>query len=270
MTELGLDTSTIARWFEHERNTPYVLVRVAAEDVNSWVEVLAEPVRRCYIADDSAAARAAQTGRTLSELVAAKLPDPGSVMAGDFGEILVYIYQAVREQPDVAIGPKKWRLKQDRTKSAPYSDVVHMIMPEWPNASLEDRLLCAEVKTKSTGGAASPISAAIADCQKDRTSRLSKTLVWLKERALIEDLGTTTVQHLERFIKAIDYPPARRLFRAVAVVCSSLLEDELADAPIEAPNEYTVVVISVPNLKSVYEAVFVAAQSTAAEMAGAT
>jgi hypothetical protein len=55
--------------------------------------------------------------------------------------------------------------------------------------------------------------------------------VWLKERALLEDLGTTTVAHLERFTKATDCPDGRKRFRAVAVISATLVDDELADAP---------------------------------------
>ena len=73
-------------------------------------------------------------------------------MAGDFGEILVMLYHAALEQPTEILGPKKWRLKQDRTKPAPYSDVVHFVVPSWPQSSDQDRILCSEVKTKSTAG----------------------------------------------------------------------------------------------------------------------
>lgn len=123
---------------------------------------------------------------------------------------------------------------------------------------------------KSTNGASSPISAAMADCEKDRASRLAKTLVWLRERALNEDLGTTTIAHLERFINATDYPPAKKRFRAVAVICESLVDDELKEAPDEAPADFTVIIISIPDLKDLYESVFDAIHATVAEAGEAT
>lgn len=256
MRDLSVDTAAIATWFVAEQQSPYVLIRVSDAHASAWAEVLVVPVRRCYIDDALLDNQAVRTGRPKSELVASKLPDRGSTMSGDFGEILVFLHHAAA-YPDVdLIGPKKWRLKQDRTKPAPYSDVVHFVLPTWPDPSDQDCILCSEVKTKSTSGDSSPITAAIADCKKDRTSRLAKTLVWLKERALFEDLGTTTVAHLERFIKATDHPPAQKRFRAVAVVCASLVDDELEDAPDEEPTDHTVVVIAVPNLKQLYEKVF--------------
>lgn len=270
MRDLGIDSATIAPWFANERQSPYVLVRVSDEHAAAWSDVLGVPVRRCYIDDALLDQRAQATGRRKSDLVAAKLPDRGSTMAGDFGEILVFLYHAAVEPGVSLIGPKKWRLKQDRTKPAPYSDVVHFVLPHWPEASTDDRILCSEVKTKSTNGDSTPISSAIADCEKDRTSRLAKTLVWLKERALHEDLGTTTVAHLERFTKATDHPEAQKQFRAVALVCASLVDDELADAPEEEPTDHTVVVIAVPDLKQRYEDVFDAVHATVAEPGGGT
>lgn len=265
MIDLGVDIGAIAPWFAEEQQSPYVLVRVSDEHASAWAGALGVPIRRCYIGDALLDERARLTGKPKSELVAAKLPDRGSTMAGDFGEILVYLYHAAAEPEIALIGPKKWRLKQDRTKPAPYSDVVHFVLPHWPESSADDRILCSEVKTKSTAGDSSPISSAVADCEKDRTSRLAKTLVWLKERALHEDLGTTTVAHLERFTKANDHPEAQKQFRAVAVVCASLVDKELVDAPDKQPADLTVVVIVVPSLKQRYEEVFGAVHATVVE-----
>lgn len=157
--DLGLNASQLLPWFTHQQDTPYVLIRVSGEHVAEWDRVLAAPVRRCYVADVDLDRQATRTRRPNTPI----------------------------------IGPKKWRLKQDRTKPAPYSDVVHFVMPSWPQSSEQDYVLCSEVKTKSTPGQSSPVAAAIADCEKDRTSRLAKTLVWLKERSLHEDLGTTSI-----------------------------------------------------------------------------
>lgn len=270
MRDLGIDTATITPWFADEQQSPYVLVRVSDGHAAAWAGVLGVPVRRCYIDDALLDERAQATGRPKSELVVAKLPDHGSTMAGDFGEILVFLYHAAVEPSVELVGPKKWRLKQDRKKPAPYSDVVQFVLPHWPESSTDDRILCSEVKTKSTDRDSTPIRSAVADCEKDRTSRLAKTLVWLKERALYEDLGTTTLAHLERFIEATDHPEAQKQFWAVAVVCGNLVDDELADAPEEQPADHTVVVIAVPNLKERYEQVFDAVRATVVEPGGVT
>jgi hypothetical protein len=270
MNELGLDVNQVLLWFPHEADAPYVLVRVSPERANGWAAALQDAVRRCYLSDELLQTRTQQLEGELggtpesrqAQIINSKLPDPGATMAGDFGEILIYAYQAAKALPATAFGPKKWRLKQDRTKPAPCSDVVHFVLPTWPTPSGQDELLCAEVKMKSTDGNSSPIEDAIKDCAKDRTSRLARTLQWLKERAIIEPLGEVQIAHLDRFINATDYPAATKRFRAVAVICSSLLDAEILKAPEQAAPEFTLVVVAVPNLHAVYNAVFEAARGS--------
>lgn len=270
MNELGLEITRALPWFPHVSETPYVLVQVSDEHANAWADQIRDAVRRCYLTDALLQEREQELELDLpgtrearqAHIINSKLPDAGSTMAGDFGEILVYIYQATKAYPQVALGPKKWRLKQDRTKPAPRSDVVHFILPTWPTPSADDVILCAEVKTKSTNSSSSPIDEAIADCTKDRTSRLSKTLVWLRDRATGENMGNIQIPHLNRFINAIDHPAVTKCFRAVVVVCSSLVNAELIKAPAHASPDYTLVIISVPNLHAVYTAVFAAVRAS--------
>jgi hypothetical protein len=259
--DLDFDFALTAPWFPHAKDSPYVLVRVSSEHAQSWADSLGLTIRRCYVSDSIINARATELGVDKSQIIAARLPDAGATMAGDFGEILVYFYQGAQELPAAALGAKKWRLKQDRTKPAPHSDVVHFVLPSWPKSSADDVLLCSEVKTKSTKGTFNPIKSAIEDGAKDRTSRLARTLVWLRERAMSESLDDIQLAHLDRFINATDHPPAKKRFRAVAVVCQSLVEEELKNAPRTALPEYTVVVIAVPDLKKTYSAVFAAARN---------
>lgn len=258
--DLDFDFALAAPWFRLDRDTPYVFVQVSDEHAKLWADNLGLAVRRCYVSDSIINERATALGVDRAEIIAARLPDAGATMAGDFGEILVYFFQGAQTLPAAALGPKKWRLKQDRTKPAPHSDVVQFVLPSWPQSSPNDVLLCAEVKTKSTDGDSTPIKSAIDDCAKDRTSRLARTLVWLRERALLEPLGDVQIAHLDRFINATDHPQATKRFRAVAVVCQSLVGEELQSAPDTASQEYTVVVIAVPDLKKTYSAVFDAAK----------
>jgi hypothetical protein len=260
MDELGFDISNARDWFPHEHESPFILVRVDDAHTQMWADALGLAVRRCYVSDSLCEMRANALGVSKSEIIGAKLPDAGSTMSGDFGEILVYFLHAQQEFPAVAFGPKKWALKQDRTKPAPYSDVVQFILPHWPMATDEDVVLCSEVKTKATASRWSPIASAIEDCEKDRVSRLARTLVWLKERALIEDLGSIQIPHLLRFINATDHPPAKKQFYAVAVICSSLVDGELVHAPHQPSDEYTLVVVAVSELQNVYTLVFDAAK----------
>ncbi len=257
MRELAFDYGAVRDLFSDIEHEDVAVFEIPAASSSAIAEQLGVAVRRCYISDASVATRANVTGRLPSEIVAARLPDKGSTMAGDFGEILTAIFQAAREHPLELLDAKKWRLKQDRTMPAPKSDVVQMVLPHWPQPSSDDRLLCSEVKTKSTRGTSTPIADAIRDSRKDSDGRLIKTLEWLKERALDTGLTTVTSDMLDRFIDAIDYPQATREFSAVAVLCSSIdLESELLDVELPNPTERAVIVITVSDLKAYYESVF--------------
>ncbi len=262
MDDLGIDFVDVAPWFAHAQEQPYVLIRVTPENLALLAQRIGEPLRRCYITDAELDAAALRHDLLRAEIVASRLPDAGSTMSGDFGEVLGYFYQATQALPADAVGPKKWRLKQDRTKPAPKSDVVHFIMPNRPDSSEEDAILCSEVKAKATCGDTTPIQSAIADCKKDRTSRLASTLVWLRERAMTTDLGDVDIQMLNRFINAVDHFPMVKRYRAVAVICNALVENELLAAPAVADPEFTLVVIAVPELKTTYTAAFAAAHAS--------
>lgn len=265
MQELEVDLEAFGAIFATTQSSPFTLVEIDAGQASALAEQLGVPVRRCYISDESLEARMNTTSASAQEIIGAKLPDRGSTMAGDFGEILTALFQAAREHPGAVLDPKKWRLKQDRTKPAPGSDLVQMILPHWPQASEDDRIICSEVKTKSTRGTSTPIVDAIADSEKDSSRRFVRTLNWLKERALDTGLATVSVDQLDRFIHAIDYPAATREFRAVAVISASLVAGELVGVQAPPASERALIVISVPDLKANYELVYDAALLSADE-----
>ncbi len=256
----NIDYEEVLKWFVTEKSNSYTLLKVSAETSKSLAKALGLAVRRCYITDDAVRTNASENGLTQEEIIAAALPDPGSVMAGDFGELLTFAYQSAGLKASQNVGFVKWRLKQDRTKAAPFSDVVHLVLPTWPEPSNKDGIVCSEVKTKSTNGSSQPIAEAIADSTKDRTTRLAKTLVWMRERAITGSSAGVTVAQLDRFIRASDYPVSVRRFNAVAVICSSLVSAELADAPALPSKEYDLIVMSVAELKTTYEAVMTGAK----------
>lgn len=265
MQELEVDLEAFGELFAMIQSGPFTLVEIDAEQAAALAGQLGVPVRRCYIGDGSLQERMVKTGSSAEAVIGAKLPDRGSTMAGDFGEILTAIFQAAREYPCEVLDPKKWRLKQDRTKPSPGSDVVQLILPHWPNPSSADRVICSEVKMKSTQGNSKPVASAIEDSQKDSSRRFVKTLNWLKERALDTGLSTVSVEQLDRFIHAVDYPAAQREFRAVAVICAGLVEAELEGVEAPPEDERALIVISVPDLKANYESVYDAAMVSADE-----
>jgi hypothetical protein len=264
---LGLDLHLFAASFEASfveiGEHRYLLVKAKAEDAEKWAELLGEPARRCYISDSMIAERAAATGVLGSEIARAKLPDAGSVMSGDFGEILTAFYLAANSLPTITIDPLRWRFKAQRTKAAPGSDIVQLLLPSWPHASTDDRVICAEVKAKATTGAFDPIRKAGEGSKEDRAGRLANTLVWLRDKALTDGSDTVTTDQLDRFINLIDHPPITPDFRAVAVIDASMVDDEVAKGTMPRPEQCAMVVISVPELKKHYTALFAAIVASA-------
>ncbi len=258
--DLGLSFHATAGWFSAVKRPSYVFVSVTHAHAASLPAALGMAIRRCYISDDKVSTQAIQYPPA-TKVIAAALPDPGSVMSGEFGEILTYFYQGATALPTAAVGLRRWHLKQDRNKAAPYSDVVHLVLPNWPVPSAMDTVLCSEVKAKSTKSKFEPIKKAIEGCETDRTSRLAGTLVWLRERAITGATEGASVAQLTRFIEPAGLPPTVKKFQAVAVVCDSLVTAEAAKAPISPSPDYEVVVISVPKLKDTYEAAYTTAMS---------
>lgn len=271
---LGLDLDLFAASFdasfveisEHQ----YLLVKAKADDAEKWAELLGEPARRCYISDNMIAERAAATGELGSHITKVKIPDAGSVMSGDFGEILTAFYLAANSLPAITIDPLRWRYKAQRTKAAPGSDIVQLLLPSWPEASADDRVICAEVKAKATTGAFDPIHKAGEGSKLDRAGRLANTLVWLKDKALSDGSDTVTTEQLDRFINLIDHPPITPDFRAVAVIDASMVDDEVAKGTMPHPDQCAMVVISVPELKKHYTSLFAAIVASADALTPAT
>jgi hypothetical protein len=253
---LGLDLDVFAASFVEVSATPFLVVRAHAAESEGWAQLLGVPARRCYISDEKLVERAEAGNVAGSAVAAAKIPDPGSVMSGDFGEIITAFYMAIRSLPAVSIDPVRWRYKADRKKPAPYSDVVQFVLPSWPVSSAEDRILCAEVKAKATSGTFDPIEAAGQGSASDRAGRLVNTLEWLKDKALTDGSDVVEIAQLDRFIQAVDHPQAFWEFCAVAVIDSDFADDEIAKGSAPEPEKCTLIVISVPELKKRYTELF--------------
>jgi len=256
MRELQVDLQIIRDSLGVTKSQTHTDVRVSgASDLFVDTSIVAG-LRRCYISDAQLRDSIALSGVSAADLIATRIPDPGSVMAGDFAELVAAFAVAALKLPSDLIMPKKWQLKQDRTKPAPHSDVIQFEMPRAPSASTQDEIHCAEVKSKATASNMSQIENAIRDSGRDRTGRLAKTLVWLRERSFHQDLGTTTTEILQRFIDLTEYEPIDKTYYAVAVIDSSLVDDEVAAMPTDGYPEGTLVVIAIDDLKAVYEDVY--------------
>lgn len=256
MKSTGLDSEALASIIEVDTTADYALISIPEAQSDRLVRLLSLVFRRMYISDAELDSTHLAHGGSKRDLIAMRIPSKPNIKSGDFGEILTAVVQAVRELPDELIDPKKWRYKVDRDQPAPKSDVVQFIMPLFPDSSDHDRLICAEVKTKSTAGATSPIQDAIVSAREDKNGRLVKTLQWLHERATFDAFGDPPLKAIERFREQARHPEASIEYRAVAVVSSELLTSEVAALTSDETNDIDVVVIAVPNLKSQYQEIY--------------
>lgn len=210
----------------------------------------------CYISSEDLETQKNNTGLSAEEIIANKMPDPGSVMAGDFGEILT-LYFLSGESTDPIKRVKKWRFKQDRTKAAPHTDVVLLFRADATCATVDDYVLCAEAKLKSTRSAFSPIENSIKGYESDKTGRLARTLVWLKEKA-IDHENAESIDFVKRFTDESLNTSFRKRFRAVAVIERDYLDSELVKELNLPPqsDDFEVIVLGVNSLKDTYEYCF--------------
>jgi hypothetical protein len=94
--------------------------------------------------------------------------------------------------------------------------------------------------------------------------------VWLRQRRLLKDFGAVTLDQLNRFINATEFPPYTRQFHAIAVICSSLVEVELATlVPGNIPQDCALAVILIPDLQNTYTTVYEAVRNSVAASATA-
>jgi hypothetical protein len=268
MKDMGIDLASAKSLFVTAQDDPYVLIQIHDQASDNLIQMLPPAFRQFYVDDDELERTHVAMKLPKSDLVRLKLPDHGSTMSGDFGEMLTSVMQAALQHPGAVIDPKKWRYKQDRKMPAPKSDVVQFLLPSWPDSSEQDRLVCAEVKTKAIGRKSTPIEDAIKDSQKDQDGRLASTLTWLRERSIFHT-EVELVAQINRFIQADAHPQAEFSYRAVAVISADLVAQEVVGITAETLGGATLIVVSVPQLKQTYSAVFEAISETVAEVAAA-
>lgn len=268
MKHVNIDLASAKSLFVTAQDDPYVLIEIHDQASDDLIQMLPSAFRQFYVDDDELERTHVAMQLPKSDLVRLKLPDAGSTMSGDFGEMLTSVMQAALQHPGVIVDPKKWRYKQDRKMPAPKSDVVQFLLPSWPESSEQDQLFCAEVKTKATSKKSTPVEDAIKDSKKDQDGRLAATLAWLRERSIFHT-EVELVAQINRFIQADAHPQAELSYRAVAVISADLVAQEVAGITAETLAGATLIVVSVPHLKQTYSAVFQAISETVAVVATA-
>lgn len=244
---IPFDTEVIVPWFsDHQKPNGAIEVRAHILDDDKLPHLedfLSRTIPDCYISRTELEERVNATGLSASEILKNKIPDTGNVMAGDFGEILTLFYLgSERSEPVKKL--RKWRFKQDRKKPAPHSDVVILYRERTDQATYNDFVICAESKVKSTNSNSRPIEKSIEGYVSDKTGRLARTLVWLKEKA-IDHENPEDISYITRFTDNHLNKAFKKNYKAVAIIDRSFLDEEITRALVLPPQneEFEVIVI---------------------------
>lgn len=253
-TQFSVSTCFIDRALPPD-SVPARCLALRPDEVERLADYLVRRLPYCYVTKTRLNQRT-DKGFTTAEVLGAKFPDRPSVMAGDFGEILTMFFLQ-HERPEKTRGIRKWRFKEDRNSPAKHSDVIILYRDKEPSPN--DFAVCAEAKLKSTTSKFAPIDKAIAGMERDRKGRLTRTLTWLREKA-IEYETPREKAYIERFIEAgaVVY---KKHFHAVAVIDTALLDGELCkEVSLPNPGEgFDILVLGLDDLKDLYERVYVRA-----------
>ena len=254
------DLEIITHWFaDHQMSDVTIKVKtyVLNDNKHTYLEdFFVRAIPNCYITTNFLKDRVSKTGLPASEILKNKLPDTPNIMAGDFGEILTLFYLS-GERSESVKKIKKWRFKEDRNKAAPHSDVVILYKKYDNQASKSDFVICAEAKLKSTKSSFCPIKESTVGYDKDKTGRLARTLVWLKEKE-IDHGDLKSIAYIKRFTDDLLKTEFKKKYRAVTIIDRNFLDEEL-QKPLKLPiqsDEFEVIVIGITDLKQLYERSF--------------
>lgn len=242
-----------------EEDTEYMTLKLKHQEMQQLMNKLPERFRNCYITDDDLRDRVANLEIAATEVIESCVPNIGNVMSGEFGEILSYYILMELYKPLQLDGPKKWIWKEDKNKPIQKTDVV-LFNYEVDNPSEEDLIVSAEIKSKATrSNSYDPIKNAIEGANDDYLGRLSKTLIWLKDR-YIRDNDGESLRELKRFLNPVNYGTYKKHFKAVAIIDSNLLNEELErERDIDTDiiqDDFGLIIISINNLKNTYETTY--------------
>ena len=235
----------------------FILLKLEKDNSKKFRLHLPLKFRQCYISDNELAERLQDPDLTNADILDAYLPDKGSVMAGEFGEIISFYLVKSIYLPIQLSGPLKWRIKPDAKRAAQYTDVVLYHLADPISPTKEDILVAVESKVKSTKTNKHPIQDAIDGSAEDRTRRLAVTLAWLRRRA-IKTNNKVRRKIYERFIKISVHGSYKRHFKAIALIDQSFVDTELAkDKNTTQCLENTeLLVVSIPALQNLNESVY--------------
>ena len=249
----------------------------------SFVRECLIPFRRAYISDEKLDRIEAKKKSPRKDIINRRLPDPGDVMSGDFGEILTYYMATEIWSPNVDYKPMKWQFKDDPKKASPKTDVVlFQLVNDVSHPDTNDKLITYEAKAHATpiagtykthtqkhaitfkdGRDCCTFLDAIFDADKDRASRAAESIIYLKNKA--EDYyDDEFLDVLNRFDKGFSVPYIAE-HNAVAIVESADLGNQIGRMPVNLIATFPGIKLycmPIKNMKQVYEDIYSLLENT--------
>ncbi|MCR6097763.1 DUF1837 domain-containing protein [Salipaludibacillus agaradhaerens] len=212
--------------FASEKKESYLILNL--EDEMELLDKLPDYYRKCYIHDQNLKERITNFDLPAKKILEKFIPDPGKTMSGEFAEILTYQIIIDMYKNFNLFGPKKWLWKVDRNEPMKKTDVILFGFKNQGRVSHEDVVVSAEIKSKATEGEFHPLQDAINGSKDDYVKRMAITLSWLEEQYIrLNDLEAKN--SIVRFTNSInpDYGPFQKHFKAMAVLDSEMVQNEL-------------------------------------------
>jgi hypothetical protein len=243
----------ILKYFDAGKQGDFNIYRFKSEEFENILKDIVPEFRQCYITDEELDEKATKKGMSKSDFLEKYiLPDVGNIKSGDFGEMLSYCFllEHYESKGVILVAPKKW-LWKERNKPTPYSDVIAFHLNEKGKPTNNDLLISVESKMKATKSGEHRIQDTIDGANKDKLSRLAKTLEWLDETYTRRGIADND-NIIQRFKDPSQYGSYTKIYKAFAIIDKNSESDELATKVIN--NEgIIVIVISIEKLKDMYE-----------------
>lgn len=244
----------ILKFFSYLEKDGFHRYKLNISDTEYFLNSIKEEVRKCYISDSNLAEKSEKIGISKKEFLEQYiLPSVGKIKSGDFGEILscFFVKEHYAKNGFILVCPRKLIWKIDRNKAMPFTDVVEFYRENIRGASSNDFVVSIESKMKSTNSSANKIQEAIDGAQKDKTTRLVKTLIWLKER-YARDGNDQMVKFIERYSDPVAKGTFRKVYKAFVILDNKFEVSEI-EKTIDNNDGIIIIIIVMDNLKDIYE-----------------
>ncbi len=241
----------IHAYFSQKEEFDLKIYEISEDHISALCDLLPKHFLNCY-ASENTIRQGMQCGISRKGVIETYLPDFPQIQSGEFGEILsLHLINNVYSK-NTPLAPLKWRCKEGKNTPSHKTDFVLIC-----NDYNSDFIVAAECKAKATSQTKNPIAEAIKGMKEDAISRLSDTLIWLKNKA-IQTGNKEVLDRLNSLLDPVKKGSYPKHFKAIAIIDKELFSPPLhAEKDIENIDfNYELIVIVVPNLKSNYEKIF--------------